>query len=212
MCVGKNYLDHVAEVAAVRQGEVSEAPKYPVLFTKAPSTVIGPDDPIPSHHKLTKWLDYEAELAVVLGSSGVDIEPENAMSHVFGYTIGNDVTARELQKRHGQWFKGKSLDGTCPLGPVLVPASEIGDPESLSIGCRVNDQVRQASNTANMIFKIPEIISVLSKGMTLFPGDIILTGTPDGVGFAMDPPQVLKSGDKVEVEIEKLGILRNHVV
>ena len=159
--------------------------------------------------------DYEVELAVIIGKKGRDIAPEDAMSHVFGYTIGNDVTAREIQKRHIQWFKGKSLDSSCPLGPAVVPHSEMIsygiNPGDLRITARVNGELRQDSRTSRLIFDIPSQISSLSAGFTLLPGDIILTGTPSGVGFAMDPPQVLKPRDEVICAVEHIGELRNIV-
>ena len=218
-CVGKNYSDHIAEVAKAAKSlpggggspVSADVPSVPVFFTKAASAIVGPDKPIESHAKLTKWLDWEAELAVVIGKGGRDISAKEAMSHVFGYTIANDVTARDLQKRHVQWFKGKTLDGTLPLGPALVPACCL-DPSDLAISLSVNGVQKQDSRTSKMIHKIPQIIASLSEGFTLQPGDVILTGTPDGVGFARSPPEVLTPGDVVEVDIEGLGKLRNPVV
>ena len=228
-CIGKNYSDHIDEVNkshAQRNagGDNSntpapvavEGPKYPIWFTKAPECVIGPHpDKIESHKKLTKWLDYEVELAVIIGKKGRDIDPKNAMSHIFGYTVGNDVTARDIQKRHVQWFKGKSLDSTCPLGPAIVPHSEFiehgVDPGDIRVSTHVNGELRQDSTTSKLIFDIPTMISTLSAGFTLLPGDVILTGTPEGVGFAMNPPQVLKRGDEVIVAVEHIGALRNLV-
>ena len=204
-CIGKNYSDHIAEVNASHakrnaEGTSSNTPapvavegnQYPVWFTKAPQCVIGPHpDKIESHKNLTKWLDYEVELAIIIGKKGRDIPEEDAMSHIFGYTIGNDVTAREIQKRHIQWFKGKSLDNSCLLGPNVVPHSEMVangiDPGNLRVTTRVNGELRQDSRTSSLIFDIPTQISSLSAGFTLLPGDVILTGTPSGVGFAMDP-------------------------
>lgn len=211
MCIGKNYSDHIAEVAAVRKGEPTEAPKYPVIFTKAPQCVVADGDNVPAHTSLTSWLDYEVELCVVIGKGGCDISKETAMDHVFGFSVANDITARELQKSHKQWFKGKSLDGTCPIGPCIVPATHL-DHTDLALKCRVNGELRQDSRTSRMIFDVPSIIASLSAGMTLLPGDCILTGTPDGVGFAMKPPQVLKAGDTVECEIENIGTLTNTIV
>jgi 2-keto-4-pentenoate hydratase/2-oxohepta-3-ene-1,7-dioic acid hydratase in catechol pathway len=220
MCVGKNYSDHVAEVKraeSARPGSTTasaiggDAPAFPVFFTKAPNCVIGYGSPIESHSKITKWLDWEAELAVIIGKCGTNIPKDQAMEYVFGYTIANDVTARELQKKHGQWFKGKTLDGSCPLGPSIVPACSL-NPHDLSIRLSVNSVVKQNSRTSKMIHDIPSIISSLSEGFTLRPGDVILTGTPDGVGFARSPPEVLKTGDVVEIEIEGLGRLKNPVV
>src|SRR5215468_6264319 len=201
-CLGRNYKEHAAERGA-------EAPPHPVYFTKVPESVLPPGGRI-VHHEATKELDYEVELAVVIGTAGRDIPRERALEHVFGYTVINDVTARDLQKRHGQWFKGKSLDTFCPMGPTLVTADEIPDPQALAISLRVNGQVRQQSNTSKMIFPIAQCIEVLSQGMTLVPGDIIATGTPDGVGAATG--NFLKAGDRMEAEVEKIGVLANKVV
>ncbi|MBX6746921.1 MAG: fumarylacetoacetate hydrolase family protein [Acetobacteraceae bacterium] len=209
-CVGRNYMDHVAEGDRTRGITQSELPKYPQFFTKAPETVIGPEDWIPAHAEATKWLDYEVELAVVIGKEGRDIPKERALEHVFGWTIGNDVTGRDLQRRYGQWFKGKSLDRSCPLGPWIVPADEL-DGLSTGIRCFVNGEKRQDSHTSKMIFDVKEIIHQLSIGFTLLPGDVIITGTPEGVGYAMQPPQTLKAGDVVECEIDGIGRLRNTV-
>lgn len=215
MCVGKNYLDHVAEIAKVRGDSsapttVADLPKHVMFFTKAPQCVVHPGDKIQSHVGLTKWLDFEAELAVVIGKGGKNISAENALDHVFGYTIANDVTARDIQKAHGQFFKGKTLDATCPLGPAIVSSKDV-DASNLSIKLWLNGSLMQNSNTNKMIFKIPEIIHQLSKGFTLMPGDVILTGTPDGVGYARKPPVCLKNGDKIDIEIESLGRLSNTV-
>lgn len=218
-CVGKNYKDHIAEVHAAhkaKDGSTStapaELPKYPNFFTKAPNCVVASRTNVESHAAITQWLDYEAELAVIIGKPGRDITREAAYEHVFGYSIGNDITARDLQRHHNQWFKGKSLDTSCPLGPCIVPSSELSDPTKLRIQLWINGEKRQDSNTSNMIFDIPEIISQLSKGFTLQPGDVILTGTPDGVGYAMKPPQMLKAGDVIDIEIEGIGKLTNTVV
>jgi 2-keto-4-pentenoate hydratase/2-oxohepta-3-ene-1,7-dioic acid hydratase in catechol pathway len=209
-CVGRNYMDHVAEGDRTRGVTQSEMPKYPQFFTKVPEAVIAPEAPIPHHAGLTEWLDYEVELVAVIGRAGRDIPREDALSHVFGWTIGNDVTARELQRRYGQWFKGKSLDGSCPLGPWIVPAEEL-DALATGIRCRVNGETRQDSHTSKMIFDVKEIIHQLSLGLTLRPGDVILTGTPEGVGYAMQPPRTLQPGDVVECEIDGIGALRNVV-
>lgn len=206
--VGRNYVEHVKEGAAARESE-AEIPKVPVFFTKAPTTVVGPGDiPYPT---ATRELDWEAELAVVIGKGGCDIPAERALEHVFGYTAANDLSARDLQFGHRQWFKGKSLDATCPLGPWVVTGDELGDPQQLDIECRVNGAVKQSSNTSNMIFGIPAIIESLSAGMTLEPGDVILTGTPEGVGYARKPPEFLEPGDVVEVDIPAIGVLRNTI-
>jgi 2-keto-4-pentenoate hydratase/2-oxohepta-3-ene-1,7-dioic acid hydratase in catechol pathway len=201
-CLGRNYAEHAAERGAA-------APEHPVYFTKPGTAVVGPGDDV-VHHAITKELDYEVELAVVIGTGGRDIPRAEALRHVFGYTIVNDVTARDLQKRHQQWFKGKSLDTFCPMGPVLVTADEIADPQALAISLRVNGQLRQSSNTAKMIFPVAQCIEVLSQGMTLLPGDIIATGTPDGVGAASG--SFLKAGDRIEAEVEQIGILHSKIV
>lgn len=209
-CVGRNYMDHVAEGDRTRGIEKSELPKYPQFFTKAPESVIGPDEDIPDHAGTTEWLDYEVELAAVIGRGGRDIPADQALDHVWGWTIGNDVTGRELQRRYGQWFKGKSLDRSCPLGPWIVPAAEL-DALDTGIRCRVNGETRQDSRTGKMIFDVREIIRQLSIGFTLRPGDVVMTGTPEGVGYAMQPPRTLKDGDVVECEIDGIGTLRNTV-
>jgi 2-keto-4-pentenoate hydratase/2-oxohepta-3-ene-1,7-dioic acid hydratase in catechol pathway len=201
-CLGRNYADHAAERGAA-------VPEHPVYFTKPDTCVVGPGDDV-IHHAVTSELDYEVELAVVIGSIGRDIARADALAHVFGYTVINDVTARDLQKRHGQWFKGKSLDTFCPMGPTLVTADEIPDPQALAISLRVNGEVRQQSHTSKMIFPVAQCIEVLSQGMTLRPGDIIATGTPDGVGAATG--NFLKAGDRVEAEVEGVGTLANKIV
>ena len=201
-CLGRNYADHAAERGAA-------APDHPVYFTKPGTAVVGPGDDV-VHHAITKELDYEVELAVVIGTGGRDIPRAEALRHVFGYTIINDVTARDLQKRHNQWFKGKSLDTFCPMGPMLVTADEIPDPQALAVSLRVNGQTRQSSHTAKMIFPVAQCIEVLSQGMTLLPGDIIATGTPDGVGAATGT--FLRAGDRIEAEVEGIGILASKVV
>jgi len=200
-CLGRNYADHAAERGAA-------VPEHPVYFTKPGTAVIGPGDDV-VHFAVTSELDYEVELTAVIGTAGRDISRADALKHVFGYTIINDVTARDLQKRHTQWFKGKSLDTFCPMGPVLVTADEIPNPQALSIAMRVNGQVRQSSNTSKMIFPVDQCIEVLSLAMTLLPGDLIATGTPDGVGAATG--NFLKAGDRMEAEVEKIGVLANRV-
>jgi 2-keto-4-pentenoate hydratase/2-oxohepta-3-ene-1,7-dioic acid hydratase in catechol pathway len=210
-CVGRNYLDHVKEGASALKADL-KLPVVPHFFTKATHTVIGPDANVRLDPELTKCLDYEVELAVVIGRGGRDIPASTALEHVFGYTIANDVTARDLQRRHEQWFKGKSLDTTLPLGPWIVDRHEIGDPTSLELSLTVNGQERQRARVALMIFDIPHIIASLSAGLTLDPGDIIATGTPAGVGFAMTPPQYLRDGDEIVARIDRIGELRNRVV
>jgi 2-keto-4-pentenoate hydratase/2-oxohepta-3-ene-1,7-dioic acid hydratase in catechol pathway len=210
-CVGRNYVDHVKEGASAMNLDV-KLPVAPQFFTKATHTVIGPGAEVRLDTKLTQRLDYEVELAVVIGRSGRDIRSASALDYVFGYTIANDVTARDLQRRHEQWFKGKSLDTTLPLGPMIVTSDAIGDPKTLELSMTINGQERQRARVDQMIFDIPTIIEQLSAGMTLEPGDIIATGTPSGVGFAMNPPQFLHDGDEMLARIERIGELRNRVV
>ncbi|HYC14186.1 MAG TPA: fumarylacetoacetate hydrolase family protein [Stellaceae bacterium] len=209
-CVGRNYLEHVAEGHRARGTEI-KLPEFPQFFTKPQTAIIGPGDEIPYDPQVTQKLDYEVELGVIIGKRGKNISKDRALSHVFGYTIINDVTGRDLQRRHEQWFKGKALDGSCPMGPHIVHASAIKDPQTLDIKLRVNGEQRQSSNTKLMIFDLKTIIEQLSLGMTLEPGDVIATGTPSGVGFAMNPPGLLKGGDKIEAEVEGIGILANAV-
>jgi len=213
ICLGWNYAEHSRESAAMRGKPEQELPKRPIFFTKATTSVLAPEAGIPSHRNTTSRLDYEGELGVVIGLGGVDLAAADAMAHVFGYTIINDVSAREVQGGHGgQFFKGKSLDGTCPMGPWLVTADEVPDPHALRLTTRVNGVLKQDGNTKDMIFNIPVTLEWLSKGLTLVPGDIISTGTPAGVGFARTPPEYLQEGDVVEVEVEGLGVLRNPIV
>jgi 2-keto-4-pentenoate hydratase/2-oxohepta-3-ene-1,7-dioic acid hydratase in catechol pathway len=210
-CVGWNYVEHFEEGAASRSHQ-PEMPTHPTFFTKAPTTANGPYSDVPSHAGLTDQLDWEAELALVIGETGKNIRLADAMNHVFGYTIANDVSGREIQRRHGQqWFKGKSLDGSCPMGPWITTKDEIADPQSLDISCKVNGSIKQQSNTKHMYFKIPQIIEQLSAGLTLEAGDVILTGTPAGVGHARKPPEFLHVGDILETSIEQLGSLRNMI-
>jgi 2-keto-4-pentenoate hydratase/2-oxohepta-3-ene-1,7-dioic acid hydratase in catechol pathway len=210
-CVGRNYLAHAQEGARARGETDLKLPGVPSFFTKAPTAVSGPDATLNLSSGVSAQYDWEAELAVVIGARCKDVGAAQAPSVIFGYTCLNDVSARDLQRAHQQWFKGKSLDDTCPLGPWIVDTAELTDPQNLDIALRVNGQTRQHSNTKAMIFDIPRIIAELSKGMTLEPGDIIATGTPEGVGFAMDPPVFLTDGDVMEVEIERIGVLRNPV-
>jgi 2-keto-4-pentenoate hydratase/2-oxohepta-3-ene-1,7-dioic acid hydratase in catechol pathway len=209
-CVGLNYVDHVAEGHRARQTEM-KLPEVPTFFTKATNTVVGPDADVMLHDGLTELLDYEVELVVVIGKGGRDIKKAQAFDHVFGYSIGNDVTARDLQRKHLQWFKGKSLDTTLPLGPWIVTADEIGDVPSLRLSLTVNGEPRQSATVSQMIFDIPTIIEFLSAGLTLEAGDIICTGTPSGVGFAMEPQQRLKAGDVMVCTIDRIGTLTNTV-
>lgn len=205
-CVGKNYAEH-----AIEMGSKDDIPEHVMVFTKAPTTVIAHEQNILEHKQSTAQLDYEGELAVVIGKEGKAIKREDALDYVFGYTIVNDVTARDLQARHKQFFIGKSLDTTCPMGPWIVHKSAISNPNNLDIRTAVNGEVRQDSNTKNFIFPIEEVIAVLSQGMTLEPGDIIATGTPAGVGKGFKPPRFLKAGDTIEITVEGIGTLRNKV-
>jgi 2-keto-4-pentenoate hydratase/2-oxohepta-3-ene-1,7-dioic acid hydratase in catechol pathway len=210
-CVGRNYLDHVKEGYAARGTEV-KLPEAPQFFTKATHALNSPTGDIRYDSTLTKLLDYEVELAVVIGTTGRDIPREQAMSHVFGYCVANDFTARDLQRRHDQWFKGKSLDSTLPLGPWIIDAEEIGDPTTLELTLTVNGEERQRAKVDQMIFDLPHIISTLSAGLTLEAGDVICTGTPSGVGFAMTPPRPLQDDDVVVARIDRIGELRNRIV
>ncbi|MBT2640612.1 fumarylacetoacetate hydrolase family protein [Bacillus sp. ISL-41] len=205
-CVGKNYAEH-----AIEMGSKDDIPEHIMVFTKAPTTVIAHDQTILTHSEVTEQLDYEGELAVIIGRKGKAIKREEALDYVFGYTVLNDVTARDLQAKHKQFFIGKSLDTTCPMGPWIVHKSAIENPNKLDIKTAVNGEVRQDSNTENFIFPIEEIIAVLSQGMTLEPGDIIATGTPAGVGKGFKPPRFLKAGDTIEITVEGIGKLRNKV-
>jgi len=211
VCLGLNYKDH-AEESMRAKGLPVELPEYPVVFTKSPTSVTADGAPVPAHAGATHELDWEVELGVVIGTGGRAIPRARAFEHVFGYTVINDLSARDLQFRHKQWFLGKSLDGFCPMGPALVTADEIPDPQALKLACRVNGVTKQDSSTAQMIFDVATIVETLSRGMTLEPGDVIATGTPAGVGFARQPPEFLKPGDVVECEIENIGVLRNRIV
>jgi 2-keto-4-pentenoate hydratase/2-oxohepta-3-ene-1,7-dioic acid hydratase in catechol pathway len=203
ICVGLNYRDHAEE-----QGV--DAPEKPILFAKWPNTLIGPGDPIvlPA---ISEKVDYEAELGVVIGSRTRNVSVENALEAVGGYVCVNDVSARDLQFSDGQWTRGKSPDTFCPVGPQVVPASEIPDPQVLAIRALLNGEVMQDSSTANMIFGVAEIVSFISQVITLEPGDLIATGTPAGVGVFRDPPVFLKAGDEITIEIEGIGALTNPV-
>lgn len=203
-CIGKNYAAHAREFDGT-------PPENMIVFTKAPTTVIGHGQPIPLHEGVTNELDYEGELAVVIGKKGKAISRDEAEDYIFGYTVLNDITARDLQARHQQFFLGKSLDGTCPIGPWIVTKDEAGDARDLEIETKVNGEVRQHARTSLFLFPIDEIIATLSKGMTLEPGDIIATGTPAGVGKGFKPPRYLKDGDVIEICVESIGTLVNKV-
>lgn len=214
MCMGRNYAEHAAEsVRAFKEDAVPlDKPDYPSIFTKAPTTVNGPFADIPYNPAVTEELDWEGELAVVIGKAGKNIKSDDAFSHVFGYMVLNDISARDIQKRHAnQYFKGKSLDGACPTGPWIVTSDEIADPNNLRISLSVNGVEKQHDTTRSMLFDIPEIIEQMSFGMTLEPGDIIATGTPAGVGMARTPKEFLRPGDVVECEIESIGKIRNRI-
>jgi 2-keto-4-pentenoate hydratase/2-oxohepta-3-ene-1,7-dioic acid hydratase in catechol pathway len=204
LAVGQNYLDHIREQGA-------EPPGLPVLFPKFPSSVIGPGEEIFWTDGLTEQVDYEAELAVVIGRRATRVTESEALAHVFGYTGANDVTARDLQFGDGQWTRGKGLDRFLPLGPVVVDAAEVADPQGVAVRCRVNGQTVQSSSTREMVFSVAQIIAFISDAITLEPGDVILTGTPDGVGYFREPQLFLAPGDQVEVEVGDFGVLANPV-
>lgn len=210
-CLGLNYKAH-AEEGAEHFGQQMKLPEYPIFFSKPPSTVVGPGADVLVNPNVTQQVDWEVELALVIGRGGRDIPKERVYDHVFGYTVANDVSARDLQFRHGgQWLKGKGLDTFCPLGPWIVTAGEIRQPDNLEVMCRVNGVEKQHSNTSLLIFDIPSMIASLSEGLTLEAGDIVLTGTPEGVGFARKPPEFLQDGDVVECEVSQVGIIRNTI-
>lgn len=204
VCLGLNYSDHAKEAG-------KPEPKEPLLFSKPPTAIADPEQPI-IYPKISKKVDYEVELALIIGKRGKDIPIEEAFEHIAGYTVFNDISARDIQFGDGQWFRGKSFDTFAPMGPCLVTKDCIPDPNNLRLGTRVNGELRQDGTTANMIFKVPHLVAFISQVMTLEPGDIIATGTPAGVGiFAKPEPKLLKPGDIVEVWIEDIGVLRNPV-
>ena len=210
-CVGRNYLDHIKEGYAAR-GTDLKLPEVPQFFTKATHAMNSSTGDVRLDPRLTQHLDYEVELAVIMGRGGRDIGPEQAFDHIFGYAVSNDVTARDVQRRHDQWFKGKSLDTTFPFGPWIVDREEIGDPTTLELVMSVNGEERQRAHVSQMIFDIPTLIASLSAGLTLEAGDIIATGTPSGVGYAMKPPQRLRGGDRMITSISRIGELTNRIV
>lgn len=203
ICIGKNYNEHAKEMGA------DHAPEDIVVFTKAPTSIAADEQTLSVHADITSALDYEGELAVVIAKKGKNIPKSLAFDYVFGYTIANDITARDLQTKHKQFFLGKSLDGACPMGPYLVTKDEIPNPQNLTVVTKVNDEVRQNGSTGDMMHTVEELIVEISKIVTLEPGDVILTGTPAGVGKGMNPPQFLKAGDVVKVSIEGIGTLVN---
>ena len=213
LCIGKNYHEHVREIAARgfdTTGGGATPPEAPIVFSKLPECVIAHGQPILHDRRVTAQLDYEAELGVIIGRRGRAIAAADAMDHVWGYTIINDVTARDVQKAHKQWLLGKSQDSFCPMGPVAVTRDEL-DLADTRIRLWVNDELRQDGNTNMMIFSVPDLIATISAGITLYPGDVIATGTPAGVGAGFDPPRFLSAGDRVRIEIESIGVLENPV-
>ena len=210
LCVGLNYVEHAIE-SAKAVGREYEAPERPAYFIKRVDRAVAPGGEIPSHTGLTEMLDYEVELAVIIGKRCRNVKREDAFAHVFGYTVSNDVSARDLQRGYTQWAFGKSLDGSAPMGPWIVTIDEFQSPPSLRVTAKVNGEIRQDSNTNDFIFDIPHLISELSQGITLEPGDIIMTGTPSGVGMGFTPPKFLRPGDVVELEIEGIGVLKNKI-
>jgi 2-keto-4-pentenoate hydratase/2-oxohepta-3-ene-1,7-dioic acid hydratase in catechol pathway len=210
VCLGMNYAAHAYESARAK-GLPEKLPEHPVFFTKSPTTVIGPGAEIPLDPAITTQLDWEVELAFVFGRTGKNIASEDALGYIFGYTIINDISARDLQNRHQQFFKGKSLDGTCPMGPCIVTADELPDAGDLALSLRLNGKTMQDSRTRDLVFDIPTIIAVLSRGQTVEAGDVVSTGTPSGVGMGWNPQTWLKPGDVLEAEIERIGVLRNTV-
>ena len=211
MCVGWNYLPHFEEGAVIHGDR--ELPERPAFFSKTTTTVIGPHADVPSHAAVTAELDYEVELGVVIGSRVTDLTEDNALDAIAGYVVAQDISARDLQRGHGgQWYKGKSLDGTCPIGPWVVSADDIDDPQDLDLFCSIDGEVRQSSNTRHMIFPIPRLLAELSAGLTLLPGDIFLTGTPEGVGMSRQPQAFLAPGQVLESTIPAIGTIRNRIV
>lgn len=204
-CIGKNYPDHIAEFERTAKADI---PAHPVIFTKA-AAVIGTEDTIQAHASLTKELDYEGELAVIIGKTGADIPLAEAMDYVYGFTILNDVTARDLQRRHSQWFHGKSLDTFCPMGPYILLRDAA--PDHFTIRTEVNGEIRQDASTSECIFSIPQLLHILSQGTTVHAGDVLATGTPAGVGIGFQPPKFLKAGDTVRITISSIGTLTNTV-
>jgi 2-keto-4-pentenoate hydratase/2-oxohepta-3-ene-1,7-dioic acid hydratase in catechol pathway len=210
-CVGRNYRSHAQELASSGLAiEERRADDWPMIFTKPPETVIGPGAAIRFPRGLSEQIDYEAEMAVVIGRGGTNIRASRALEHVWGYTIVNDVTARDIQQRHQQWFLGKSLDTFCPMGPCIVSPDEC-DGMHTRLCCWVNGELRQEARTEEMIFDVPTLIETCSRGITLYPGDVIATGTPAGVGIGMTPPRFLRPGDVVRIEIDGIGRLENPV-
>ena len=203
ICVGHNYREHILEMGR-------ELPTHPVIFAKFSNTILGPEDDIP-FYPISEQLDYEAEFTFVMGKRAHHVSEEDALDYVAGYTITNDVTYRDIQRRTLQWLQGKTVDGSAPMGPYLVTSDELQDPSGLDVILTVNGEIRQKTNTTNLVFSVQKLVAFLSNLMTLEPGDVILTGTPGGVGVAMTPPSFLKDGDVVRIEIDKVGVLENKV-
>ena len=211
VCLGMNYHDHLKEAAQYDAAAFTKEKPVAVYFSKRVTEAVPPEGIIPSHRDLVRRLDYEVELAIVIGKTAKDVKPEEAGDYIFGYTVLNDVSARLLQPEHKQWYFGKSLDGFTPMGPCLVTADEFAYPPVLDISAKVNGELRQSSNTGNLINSITDVLVELTRGMTLLPGTIIATGTPAGVGMGFDPPKFLKPGDVVECTIQGIGTLRSRV-
>ena len=211
-CVGRNYHAHAKELKeSVFKDNSAAVAAWPIVFTKVPECVIGPADVVQIPHGVSEQIDYEAELLIIIGQGGKNIRAQDAMSHVWGYSIINDVTARDVQMRHQQWDLGKCFDTFCPMGPWAVTADAL-DGTHVQVRCWVNGELRQDANTENLIFGIPTLIETISRGITLYPGDLIASGTPAGVGMGMKPPRYLQAGDSVRIDIEGLGVLENHLV
>jgi 2-keto-4-pentenoate hydratase/2-oxohepta-3-ene-1,7-dioic acid hydratase in catechol pathway len=211
-CVGRNYHAHAKELRdSVFKDNTKTVDAWPIVFTKVPECVIGPNDAVRIPSKVSTQIDYEAELTLVIGRGGRNIARADAMRHVWGYTIVNDVTARDVQMRHAQWDLGKSFDTFCPMGPWLVSADEF-DATDTRVRCFVNDEPRQDARTTDLIFDLPTLVETCSRGITLYPGDLICTGTPAGVGMGFDPPRWLKAGDVVRIEIDGIGTLQNRFI
>ncbi|PKP85169.1 MAG: hydrolase [Alphaproteobacteria bacterium HGW-Alphaproteobacteria-2] len=213
-CAGKNYFAHAHEFhdSGFDSTGGEAVPEFPIIFTKATTSVIGPGAPVPASSDPTASVDYEGELAVVIGRGGREIPRERALGHVFGYVIVNDITSRELQKRHGQWVLGKGMDGFCPMGPWIATPDETGPLDALTLRTEVNGESRQEARIADLIFDVPALIAAISERITLLPGDIIATGTAPGVGIGFTPPKYLKPGDRVAVTIDRLGRLENPII
>jgi 2-keto-4-pentenoate hydratase/2-oxohepta-3-ene-1,7-dioic acid hydratase in catechol pathway len=209
-CIGRNYLGHVEEGYRARNLAI-DVPQAPQIFTKPRTALAAAGDALSFDKSVSDRMDYEGELGIIIGKGGRDIASQDAFDHIFGYTVINDVTARDLQRKHEQWFKGKGLDQSCPMGPWIVTKDEVPDIEAVEIVTKVNGETRQSAKVSQMIFDIPTILSELSKGMTLEPGDVIATGTPEGVGYAMATPQYLADGDVVTVAISGIGELTNRI-